>query len=926
MYRKVAGIVLGAAAMQGSYVSALGLGEMTMHSALHQPLKADIKLTNADGLDSDQIKIRLADQKAFDMAGVDRTYFLTKMRFAVKQDKSGNPYIEVTTKGNVKEPFLDFLVEVRWPTGKVVRSYTALVDLPVFQSSSTPVVNTYQSPQVQSSSSAYQKQPASVESFSYNQTEAPAAPSAPVTPDGNYRIRNNDTLWEIAKAVRPSGDLSINKTMLALQRLNPEAFPTNNINRIRSGSLLKIPTAADINSITTQQAAVAISAQNKQWRGAQLSATEAAAISAPASNQADGHLSLASSGDSLGAGSAEDGSANGSLAAERDALTAQQLENDQLDGKVKAMGDQIAELERLIELKDAELATLQSQLAAQNGTQPVEAPIETAVEEPVVEPLQTETVTETAVPAEAEVVAETEVPAEVEAPVAEAETVETVAEVAETPAPAPVDEAPVTPEVEPKQEAAFDPIAFLKTFDPIHLGVLGLFIMSLVGAFAIQRRNKREKEALESALAFEYDDENNSEDVQTESETPVIVDENLDHVEETISDSAEEVSEEPATEQVVLETDDALGEADIYVAYGRYNEAIELLNNAKSSNDDTIPLRNKLLSIYLETDNKDAFREEYTAAQSAGFAPVTSYAKDLLSSSEHTDWLDDITDSSDDDDFGFDSDFDVTEDVAETQAEEVAANEEVSFDFDESILDESSEAPSKTEETSVDLDLSFDVDDTASSESTTEETSLDFDFDELSNAETPAVEAEIELDEQPESLTAEEESIDIDLSDFGLDIEDSEQEVAATDTVEGIEIDERLHDLSSLDEMTLDFSEDSDNLLDDEATTSSKGNLDSLDLSDLNLDLGGDAAEAPKVEDSLTATTENEGLASINFDDDPDLSFIASSDEAATKLDLARAYIDMGDLDGAKDMLKEVIEGGEDTHKQEASQLLESCN
>ncbi len=921
MYRKVAGIVLGAAAMQGSYVSALGLGEMTMHSALHQPLKADIKLTNADGLDSDQIKIRLADQKAFDMAGVDRTYFLTKMRFAVKQDKSGNPYIEVTTKGNVKEPFLDFLVEVRWPTGKVVRSYTALVDLPVFQSSSTPVVNTYQSPQVQSSSSAYQKQPASVESFSYNQTETTSAPTAPVTPDGNYRIRNNDTLWEIAKAVRPSGDLSINKTMLALQRLNPEAFPTNNINRIRSGSLLKIPTAADINSLTQQQAAVAISAQNKQWRGAQLSATEAAAISAPVSNQADGHLSLASSGDSLGAGSAENGSANSSLAAERDALTAQQLENDQLDGKVKAMGDQIAELERLIELKDAELATLQSQLAAQNGTQPVEAP----VEEPVVEPLQTETVTETAVPAEAAVVTEAEISAEVEAPVAEAETVETVAEVAE--APAPVEETPVTPEVAPKQEVAFDPIAFLKTFDPIHLGVLGLFIMSLVGAFAIQRRNKREKDALESALAFEYDDENNSEDVQAESETPVIVDENLDHVEEVVSDSAVEVSEEPAAEQVVLETDDALGEADIYVAYGRYNEAIELLNNAKSSNDDTIPLRNKLLSIYLETDNKDAFREEYTAAQSAGFAPVTSYAKDLLSSSEHTDWLEDIAASSDDDDFGFDSDFDVTEDVAEVQAEEVPANEDVSFDFDESILDESSEAPSKTEETSADLDLSFDVEDTATTDSITEETSLDFDFDALSDTEAPAVEAEIELDEQPENLTVEEESIDIDLSDFGLDSEGSEQAVAATDTVEGIEIDERLHDLSNLDEMTLDFSEDSDNLLDDEAEApSSEGNSDSLDLSDLNLDLGGDEAEALKVEDSLMATAENEGLASINFDDDPDLSFIASSDEAATKLDLARAYIDMGDLDGAKDMLKEVIEGGEDTHKQEASQLLESCN
>ncbi len=133
MYRKLASAVLVAAAINAHYASALGLGEMTMRSSLNQPLNAEIVLSNVGDLDSSQLLVNLAGENAFAEAGVEKTFFLNGINFTVNLDGSGNGVIRLTSDKNVKEPFLDFLIEARWPTGRVIKSYTALIDLPVYK-------------------------------------------------------------------------------------------------------------------------------------------------------------------------------------------------------------------------------------------------------------------------------------------------------------------------------------------------------------------------------------------------------------------------------------------------------------------------------------------------------------------------------------------------------------------------------------------------------------------------------------------------------------------------------------------------------------------------------------------------------------------------------------------------------------------------
>ncbi len=904
MYRKVAGIVIGAAAIHGSYVAALGLGEMTMRSALHQPLNAEIKLTNTGDLDADQIRIRLADQRAFDMAGVERTYFLTNMLFNVVRDANGDAVIQVTTKKSVKEPFLDFLVEVRWPTGKVVRSYTALVDLPVYDTSDKPVINRYSAPQQQSqpaSTNETYSQPNQVESFSYNQPKVAAVPLQPTDPDGTYRIKNNDTLWEIAKKVRPSSDLSISKTMLALQRNNPNAFPGNNINRIKSGSVLRIPTAAEINHLSKQTTAAIISAQNKQWQGAQLNATEAAAIAAPPVLKEEGHLSLTSSGAGQSDGTQDKGAMQAGVTATNDeALAVTQLENDELNTKVKALSGQISELERLIELKDAEMATMQAQLAEQNAASDVEATVQADtvnVEQPL----------------------ESDIPAPILAPIEDKLAIQDEDVVS-------VIEEHSTQEVHEETLEKTSSFAFIKNMNPLHIGIFGLFIMSLVGAFAIQRRNKKEREALATAMNFNYDDLDKPliEEAGVEEPYEARVEEvpASDDGIETI-ETFDEVSADTKDEPLVVETDDALGEADIYVAYGRYDQAVELLQSAIATNDDTIPLRNKLLGIYLETDDRDNFRHEYAESLTLGYAPVVSHAKDLLSSSDHSEWLDDIASDVDEDAVTLDDDFSFEQALEkDKEIEETAVLEDEPLDFDESLL------------TSTNLEDNEGVPVTPVLEDTelqTELNEIDIDLSDLESidsadsvADSGDIKSIYNSDEDAVDQSKEEETFDIDLSDFDLSFDDEsevESDITPTDNVEDelnlIEID----DIKSGDS-ALGLS-DVNNAVTEEVFEISDSDETSLDDS---IEALVQLSEIALGEDEETAFMEEEdSVESFDFDNDPDLSFISSVDEVATKLDLARAYIDMGDIDGAKDMLKEVIEDGEQPQKEEANQLLESC-
>ena len=143
MARKFAAVVFSLGCIQASPLMALGLGEISLDSYLNEPLKAHVDLLNTGGLHEDQIRIRLATSDDFKRMGVDRAYFLTSITFDVEIDDNGRASIVLTSEDPVLEPYLDFIVEARWPSGRLLREYTVLVDPPVFDQSN-PVISASQ--------------------------------------------------------------------------------------------------------------------------------------------------------------------------------------------------------------------------------------------------------------------------------------------------------------------------------------------------------------------------------------------------------------------------------------------------------------------------------------------------------------------------------------------------------------------------------------------------------------------------------------------------------------------------------------------------------------------------------------------------------------------------------------------------------------
>ena len=135
MARKLATVVLSLGCLNASSALALGLGDLTLDSFLNEPLKAQVNLLNTGTLHQDQIRIRLATKDDFEKMGVDRAYFLTSIRFEVQLDGSGRGQILISSDDPVLEPYLDFIVEARWPSGRLLREYTVLIDPPVFDES-----------------------------------------------------------------------------------------------------------------------------------------------------------------------------------------------------------------------------------------------------------------------------------------------------------------------------------------------------------------------------------------------------------------------------------------------------------------------------------------------------------------------------------------------------------------------------------------------------------------------------------------------------------------------------------------------------------------------------------------------------------------------------------------------------------------------
>ncbi|MEH6650967.1 MAG: FimV/HubP family polar landmark protein [Motiliproteus sp.] len=401
MLRKSAISLAVIGALHATHASALGLGEMQVSSALNQPFKAEIDLLQLRGLNASQIITSLADTNDFYLAGVKPSVILSDIRF--KLDISGgNGKIILTTNDPIREPFLNFLIEVNWPSGRLVREYTVLLDPPVFTADdlapqAQPVAPVAQSSKSTAPQSAVAKQPMS----STSTGRLVAGP-------GEYHVSNDDTLWQIALKTRPDSSISPQQMMLAIQRANPNAFFDNNINRLKSGSVLTIPSKDQIVNTSLSDSVQEVKRQNSSWKGAPAAAKTASSKvetakadgakldaakkpmaksdSAPVDNA---QLRIVSKSDQASveakapdtvaseqpeATSVADSPVVTEMLAKNEQLEEQlvvtlegldkvERDNAEMFERLDRLSEQMESMARLVELKDQQLAQLQGQLA-----------------------------------------------------------------------------------------------------------------------------------------------------------------------------------------------------------------------------------------------------------------------------------------------------------------------------------------------------------------------------------------------------------------------------------------------------------------------------------------------------------------------------------------------------------------------------------
>ena len=240
-------------------VYALGLGDVVVNSALNQPLDGKIELLSPSPDDLDSLKIGLADSNAFAKAGIDRPFSLSKLKFNLRRSvDDGDDYISISTQAAIQEPFLNFLIEATWANGRILREYTILLDPPSYDFR-TRMENTVNTEEV-----AVSTIQDSTTEYTSEQSKTPSQITNYV--GGNYgpTVRA-DTLSEIAYKTRPDKSISLDQMMMAIYRANPEAFINQNINGLKGGYVLDIPDEAAIYELTAAEARRKVRSQHAAW-------------------------------------------------------------------------------------------------------------------------------------------------------------------------------------------------------------------------------------------------------------------------------------------------------------------------------------------------------------------------------------------------------------------------------------------------------------------------------------------------------------------------------------------------------------------------------------------------------------------------------------------------------------------------------------
>ena len=327
---------------------ALGLGEIQLRSALNQPFVADIPVTIESAAELNQLSVELAPAATFERFGLDRPRFLDDLKFQVQREGT-RAVVHVTSTQPVSEPFVSLLLDVGWPQGHLLREYTVLLDPPSFaQPGATDGARTVAAPPAApgpaASAPAIRRAPVAPDAAqNAAQNSGSGATTGSVTTGANGDsygpVRSNETLWGISDRLRPDSSVSLNRMMVALFRANPEAF-AGNINRLRRGAILRVPRGSELEGISGRSATTEVHRQDEEWRSAGPVAAPPHLQLVPPTEKAVGTAPGVGAGTGTGSGASPgDQTALKQVIADKDRLLSVQ------DSQLKVLQDRVKQLE-----------------------------------------------------------------------------------------------------------------------------------------------------------------------------------------------------------------------------------------------------------------------------------------------------------------------------------------------------------------------------------------------------------------------------------------------------------------------------------------------------------------------------------------------------------------------------------------------------
>jgi pilus assembly protein FimV len=926
-----------------------GLGKLTVISGLGEPLRAEIDLVSTTPEELSSLSATIAPQETYAVQGMERRAIHSAIQIEVGKKPDGSSVLRLNTRQPVDDPFLDMLIQVDWATGRLLREYTVLLDPPGYQDTQPAMtVAPIQSQAIPTPSPVAASPVATAVT-----TVAPTASTQQA--EQEYTTKSGDTLSKIAREMQVDG-VSLDQMLVALYRANKDAFAGGNMNRLKVGQIIKAPSSEELTMVSRQEAAQEIKVQTADWNAYRNRLASVVAESAPTAEDAgdqavSGKLKAATEDKAapadtgprdvvkLSKSEAEAAQAGADAKALQDRLTAMQEENtarqksvEEANERVAMLEKQIADLQALLTIKDKTLAGLQDQ--AESVPEAGDAPVATepemvAAEEPASEPT----------------------------PAAEA-----------VEAPAAVDQAPVA---EDKPKSAKKPVAApapaeeagmldgLLDNAPL-LGLAGGAIVLLGGGWLfIRNRRRKNLDSFEQGILTAGGLKANTVFGNTSGGT----------VDTGDTSFLTNFSQNPSG---MIDTHDVdpIAEAEVYMAYGRDSQAEEILNDAISKEPTRYELHLKLLEIFASRNDTSAFEavagELYSTLGSDD--PVWMQVAEMGRKLEPTNPLYDTSKAHVADSSG---------DASKLMATTVMAAPADAGQLNASDFENAEVMADASLDFSLDADTGVSESNAAEVEEATKDTdsSLDFDLGFDSNpAEPEAVSA------APEVAMADTVQLDTGGLDFNMDFSDnkpaaSTDDVSLTFTAPETQSTEQTIQFESLslDETLPHMEMPSLNLESDDAAVQVAENVEdkndipdigSLDLAqqepasaapelvespkeesglDFNFDLGGttEPIEMPSVqaevqEESASAETGLElDLSGISLDMEAPEEATAKqeaegaeqeSEEVNTKLDLVTAYMDMGDNEGARELLDEVLKEGGPRQRQRAQELFNSLS